>query len=641
MNLILHLKNTSNEDLICEWLTPPNKLSGLTIMPKVFELNSGSIITCIMEYQSNFRPYSASSFDEIKQDIVDNFGYESINDSSELKICETKDLKNPLMQDKLRAEIENVLPSGEGGKKKKGEEVKASATSKDNKKDKEGKKDKKTLEDDEKRAKEMQDQKSLEEEEKKAKRAQEFDREKELKLFGCEKHCFDEQNNRSEHSKYLIPLYYKPLIRENKDAANVEVEASKKKNEQIKMSFIEVSTTTIEKDLIFDKENIDFGEVSVKTSKTINVTLVNKSSKTAEIKMKPLMVSNCFQIKNAVRDIPPGGVFNYLIEFFPLKDLPYFDEFTIYTAETQSTIKLKGIGVQPEIEILGVDKSVLFMGNSMTYNYLERSFDILNKSNFSIDYEVKVLKSGKKNKNGFKPFTYVPYKGSIAANAKIPIKITFFGDHQDFLNFYELILVDVPNQKTPNRIFIQAACWHRSLYWRETIIPTFPSEEFLKINTEQEFFADPLKIQKLNMTNMNPNSNDKILLEFLKESQTYTTNEEIERQLKRKVTIGNCKLNDPKNEKACVYEVFMQKEDVFFTCDNSKGNINAGSEVTLTFTLKRPSRDPLLKDLTCLNDIGMWYTTKAELKLSGGFLNAGVQDNVSVDIFLRAYIEQI
>ena len=98
--------------------------------------------------------------------------------------------------------------------------------------------------------------------------------------------------------------------------------------------------------------------------------------------------SNCFQIKNAVRDIPPGGVFNYLIEFFPLKDLPYFDEFTIYTAETQSTIKLKGIGVQPEIEILGVDKSDLFMGNSMTYNYLEKSFEILNKSNFSIDYEM-------------------------------------------------------------------------------------------------------------------------------------------------------------------------------------------------------------------------------------------------------------
>merc|ERR1711957_255817 len=35
MNLIVHLKNTSNEDLICEWLTPPNKLSGLIIMPKV------------------------------------------------------------------------------------------------------------------------------------------------------------------------------------------------------------------------------------------------------------------------------------------------------------------------------------------------------------------------------------------------------------------------------------------------------------------------------------------------------------------------------------------------------------------------------------------------------------------------------
>ena len=73
MNLILHLKNNSNEDFICEWLTPPNKLSGLIIMPKVFELESGKIITCIMEFQSKFRPYSAFSFEEIQKEIVENF----------------------------------------------------------------------------------------------------------------------------------------------------------------------------------------------------------------------------------------------------------------------------------------------------------------------------------------------------------------------------------------------------------------------------------------------------------------------------------------------------------------------------------------------------------------------------------------
>jgi len=60
-----------------------------------------------------------------------------------------------------------------------------------------------------------------------------------------------------------------------------------------------------------------------------------------------------------------------------------------------------------------------------------------------------------------------------------------------------------------------------------------------------------------------------------------------------------------------------------------------------TFTLKKPGRDPLLRELSSLNDIGIWVTTKAELKLVGGFVNNGATDVVSVEVLLRAYIEQI
>ncbi len=393
--------------------------------------------------------------------------------------------------------------------------------------------------------------------------------------------------------------------------------------------------------MIFDKEEIDFGEVSVKTRKTINITLTNCSSKAASLKMRPLIVSNCFQVINALRDVPPGGVFNFLIDFYPLKDLPYFDELTVYTSETQSTIRLKGSGVQPEIEILGVENSVLFLGNSTALNYLEKAFEIQNKSNFAIDYEVKVLRSGKKNKNGYKPFTYVPYCGSIPARGRIPIKISFFGDHQDFLNFWELILVDVPNQKKPNKIFVQAACWNRQLFWRESALPVFPEESLFSVHTEQEYFSEPLRVSKLNNTNMNPNSNERILLEFVKYSGENLGKEQLEKTAKRKLTIGNCRLNDAKNEKAGAFEIIIAKDDSFFSVDNPKGTVNAGSEVSVTFTLKKPARDPLLKELSCLDGIGMWITTKAELKLVGGFVSAGAADAVSVEILLRAYIEQI
>ena len=598
-------------------------------MPKVFELEKGKIITCIIEYESKFRPYGAFSFEELEKEILESFGYEAINIYDEAYQGEIdRDLKNPLLEEKLKKEIDNILSTNANDKDKKKGEIK---TKKEEKKVE--KKDKKQLDEEEKKLKELQEKQAKDEEEKKIKRIQEFDRAKELKLFGCEKYSFDEENSKSEHSKYIIPLYYKPITKDDSKINKTE--------KPIKMTFIEISTTTMEKDLIFDKEEIDFGEVSVKTRKTINVTLTNKSNKTAVIRMKPLIVSNCFQIINSVRDIPPDGVFNFLVDFFPLKDLPYFDEFIVYTTETQSTIKLKGIGVQPEVEILGVENNVFYLGNSMVYNSLEKSFEIQNISNFAIDYEIKILKSGKKNKNGYKPFTFVPYKGTISASGKIPVKITFFGDHQDFLNFFELILVDVPNQKKPNTLFIQAACWQRQIFWRELIIPVFPVEKFFKINTEQEFFSEPLKINKLNNTNMNPNSNDKILLEFLKFTSENLSKDDVEKTTKRKLLVGNCRLNDPKNEKVGSYEITLPKDDIFFTVDNQKGSVNAGSEVIITFNLKKPGRDPLLKELTCLNDVGMWVTTKAELKLAGGFINTGTNDSVLIDILLRAYIEQI
>jgi hypothetical protein len=37
----------------------------------------------------------------------------------------------------------------------------------------------------------------------------------------------------------------------------------------------------------------------------------------------------------------------------------------------------------------------------------------------------------------------------------------------------------------------------------------------------------------------------------------------------------------------------------------------------------------------------MWVTTRAELKISGGYVQPGNQDVNIVEIFLKAYVEQI
>ena len=66
--------------------------------------------------------------------------------------------------------------------------------------------------------------------------------------------------------------------------------------------------------------------------------------------------------------------------------------------------------------------------------------------------------------------------------------------------------------------------------------------------------------------------------------------------------------------------------------------------IMMLATTGQPSFYPqvtLTKDIKCLKGIGMWVEAKCELKINGGFIQPNMPDNVSVDVILRAYVEQI
>ena len=279
--------------------------------------------------------------------------------------------------------------------------------------------------------------------------------------------------------------------------------------------------------------------------------ITNNSDSTVNLKMRPLIVSNCFQTINALRPIKAGASFNLIVEFFPDKDLPYFEDLVVYQEDTVSSVRLKGIGVQPNIEV-SIKDGILFMGNTMVNNPIEKIIEIINKSSFPINYEIQVLNSGKKNKSGMKPFSFVPYKCEIGANSKKYLKVVFNGDHQEYKNFFEKILVDVPNQKFKNYIYVFAACWHREIYYRDFFFPFFPTDSFFNQSIEQDYFSDPLLLP----SNLKPQLNEKLIIEFVKYSSDLPANL-LEKAFKRQILIGNCKLNDPKSEKNGTYEIII------------------------------------------------------------------------------------
>ena len=392
----------------CEFLTPPKCISGLTIMPKVFTIEPKGYTTCVMRYDAAFREYGPFSYEEVEKEIGIKLsdGVEQMEKEEPIKANENK-----LIEDKVKADVESKLNAANdaGDKKKKG----AAKEQKKEVKKIEPKKDKKALEEEERKKKEEEERALKEIEEKKEKRIKEFNKEEELKHFGAECIYKDTENDRSAHWKFIIPLFYRNHIDKSDNPNLNEV--------QLKTSFLEVHTTCVEKLLVFDKTEIDFGEVSVQNRKTVNLVLTNNSDKVAKLKQMPLILTNCFSIVNAIRDIPPHQSFNFIVEFIPIKDLAYYDEFTVYTNEQTSTCKLKGIGVQPEVETT-VKDGLLFLGNCVVNNTIEKTFDIINKSNFKINYNLTSLKSGKKNKTGLKPFCYIPFCGEIEANGKVTIK---------------------------------------------------------------------------------------------------------------------------------------------------------------------------------------------------------------------------
>lgn len=105
--------------------------------------------------------------------------------------------------------------------------------------------------------------------------------------------------------------------------------------------------------------------------------------------------------------------------------------------------------------------------------------------------------------------------------------------------------------------------------------------------------------------------------------------------------VGNCRLEEIKNEKTGNYEFISAKDDKYFECDKPRGPVNGGMEDIIKFSFKPPSTDPLLQDIGALKGIGQWIESVWECKITGGFVEVGTPDALSIDIVLRAYVEQI
>ncbi len=126
----------------------------------------------------------------------------------------------------------------------------------------------------------------------------------------------------------------------------------------------------------------------------------------------------------------------------------------IHSNHTVVSVNLKGTGVRPEVEVVGLPDCLLPFGNVVQNEFVEKQFTIKNISTFPVTFNLNSQVCGVYNKQKLTPFTLIPATGTIKAQSDYPVKIIFQPDHAS--NYYfDVLLIDIPNQIKPKQVFVR------------------------------------------------------------------------------------------------------------------------------------------------------------------------------------------
>ncbi len=202
--------------------------------------------------------------------------------------------------------LEKFQPKEEEEEEKGGKGAKGGK--KEEKKDpkKDAKKDGKNKESEEEEAERLKKEQEAKEEAERLRIAEleaNFDAVGELRKYGGRFWDFNKDSDklRSQHYSWTIPIFFK----------------EKDKVGDMKRMFVEVSTISVQKALVSNPKEIDFGEIPVAFRKVKEVMLTNIGQNDEELQMDALTPFGGFSVLNARRVIKPGETKPVLIEFKP------------------------------------------------------------------------------------------------------------------------------------------------------------------------------------------------------------------------------------------------------------------------------------------------------------------------------------
>ena len=148
-----------------------------------------------------------------------------------------------------------------------------------------------------------------------------------------------------------------------------------------------------------------------------------------------------------------------MVQFEPLAQQIYEERIVLYSDFTTVSVVMKGVGVRPEVEI-DPEEGLIGFGNVLVNETVEKSFKIHNVSSFPVRFELIYEASGVKNRKKTVPFMLMPASATVAADETYEVKILFQPDRVSN-DYFDVLLIDIPNQIKPKRVYLRGQAFDR------------------------------------------------------------------------------------------------------------------------------------------------------------------------------------
>lgn len=443
-------------------IVPPNpRVSGLMVNPLVSIIKQGGGALVSLKYNSKFRDLTHAIMSTLSQPLPDEkagvAGLVNVNKKLAARLEARK---------KQAAEAAPPEPKGKAAAAKAPPAKEAAPPAKAAGKQKGGPTAEEEAAEAERIKREAEEAERLRLEE----LERNFDKHGELQTMGGKVMDFDrdDENKRSQHYEWLIPVYYR---------VNDRPEA------EINCFYLEARTTTVKRTLIPNVSELEFGEIPVAFKQVQEILVKNVGNRDETLKMEALTPFGGFSVLNAMRTIRPGETKAIVVQFEPLSQQIYEERAIIYSDSTMVSVLLKGTGVRPEVTISPED-GLLQFPYCLVGETVEKQFTISNVSNFAVNFNLLSKAIGVDNLQRKKPFLFVPSQGTIQAKSNYVVKVVFQPDHPSN-EYFDMFEIDIPNQINAKRIFIRGWAYSRQFFVREHKPFIWKTEQELKKRYEE------------------------------------------------------------------------------------------------------------------------------------------------------------